>query len=138
MLPRPTLVLLLSVLLVIAPRIVSAQTQAEMNQQSRGDFKAADAQMGEIYEKIIQKFSTGPEANPVFVEKLCQAQRAWLAFRDAHVASIYPDAGSFTAGPMCVDLVRAQLTRSRIVQLRPWLDGIGPGDVCAGTRPSQP
>ena len=85
--------------------------------------------MGVTYQKIIKRFSEGPDANPAFIEKLRKAQRAWLAFRDAHVESIFPEGENFSARPMCVLILRNELTQARSAQLSQWVVGIEEGDL---------
>ena len=56
------------------------------------ELKRADHEMTVIYQGIIRRYSKEPDANPTLVENLRTAQRAWIAFRDAHIQTIYPDA----------------------------------------------
>ena len=114
-----------------------AQTQAEMNEWAIAELKRADHEMTVIYQGIIRRYSKEPDVNPTLVENLRKAQRAWIAFRDAHIQTIYPDGNRFSARPMCAAMIRTELTKARILQLRDWLDGVAEGDVCAGTRPAK-
>lgn len=97
------------------------------------DYKQADSELNAAYQKVLTQRS----GDKVFVASLKKAQRAWLAFRDAHIASIYPAAdkageyGSMYGSCKCVTL--AELTRQRTTQLQQWLSGME-GDVCAGSR----
>ena len=116
----------------------NAQTQAEMNKGAIAEMEHADHIMTVIYQEIIQRYSKEPYVNQTLVENLRKAQRAWIAFRDAHIKAIYPDEKRFSARPMCAAIVRTELTKARTVQLREWLDESEEGDVCAGTRPRKP
>ncbi len=90
-----------------------------------------------LCQKIVERYSKGSEANPVFVQKFEKSQSAWISYRDAHLDAIFPyttpnEYGS--AQPMCAATIKTELTRSRITQLRQWLEGIEEGDVCLGSR----
>ena len=113
------------------------QTQSEMNQAAILDLKSTEDELTRVYQKVIQRYAKGSEADLALVDKLRKAQRAWIKFRDAHIEAIFPSEGSrhFSARPMCAAMLQAGLTDARIKQLREWLDGLEEGDVCAGTRP---
>lgn len=114
------------------------ETQTEMNLDSIAQFKKAEDEMTDLYQRIIQRYSKAPETNPALVDKLRKAQRAWIAFRDAHMEAVFPSDGvHFSARPMCAAGLQAELTRTRIEQLKEWWEGIDEGDVCAGTRPNR-
>jgi uncharacterized protein YecT (DUF1311 family) len=54
-------------------------TQQEMEACARDDFNEADKELNQIYQALL-----GKEADdPLFVSKLRDAQRAWLAFLNA-------------------------------------------------------
>ena len=116
----------------------TATTQLEINQCASSHLKAADDELNRVYQAILNKYKDDRE----FLEKLRNAQRAWLAFRDAELAAKFPleekqhHYGSVY--PMCANLFLAQWTRERVKQLREWLDGTEEGDVCAGSVQSQP
>jgi Lysozyme inhibitor LprI len=98
-----------------------AQTQSQMTEQACGGFKKADK-----------------AADAVFVKAFREAQRAWIAFRDAHLKSIYPDPfpkeAYGSANPMCQCGELQELTAQRSKQLRKlWIEGGVEGDVCAGS-----
>jgi uncharacterized protein YecT (DUF1311 family) len=75
--------------------------------------------------------------NEVFAARLRAAQRAWLAFRDTHVASLYgvTKDSHGSSQPMCEALALRDLTRERTQQLRAMLDP-EEGDIC-GARPAR-
>ena len=111
----------------------SDQTQFEMNQEACGKYKKADAELNRIYLRVLHDYA----GDKNFIQKIKLAQRAWLAFRDAHLNSIYPDPSPGTYGsvnPMCRCIILEGLTVDRIKTLREWADGIQEGDVCAGSR----
>ena len=110
-----------------------ATTQLESNECAGKEYEKADAELNRVYKAILEKY----KADPLFLEKLRAAQRAWLAYRDAEIAAKYPHAdepryyGSIF--PMCDALYRAQLTQERTRKLREWLDGGEEGDACGGS-----
>lgn len=112
-----------------------AQTQAELTQRACGEFKQADSELNRVYQQILA--AHGGDA--AFITALREAQRAWIAFRDAHVKSIYPDPDPVAYGsvnPMCRCGILEQLTIQRSKQLRElWINGTVEGDVCAGSSP---
>jgi uncharacterized protein YecT (DUF1311 family) len=97
--------------------------------------KAATAEMERIYGLILQRF----EQDGVFVAKFQTAQTAWEQYRDAHLEALYPAQDKRLAyGSVygrCRQTALAALTRQRIEKLRPWLDGVAEGEVCAGSLP---
>ena len=97
--------------------------------------QAATAEMERIYGLILQRF----EQDDLFIAKFQAAQTAWKQYRDAHLEALYPAKDKRLAyGSVygrCRQTALAELTRQRIEQLRPWLDGVAEGDVCAGSLP---
>jgi uncharacterized protein YecT (DUF1311 family) len=90
----------------------NAQNQQEMNRCAADEYKKTDAELNRVYQQLT------PKLEPAHREKLKAAQRAWLAFRDAHCEC---SAFLFNGGAMqpliqytCLD----QTTRERIKQLR--------------------
>ena len=63
-----------------------AQTQAEMNQDACAQYKNADQALNATYKKVLKDYAK----DPLFLAKLKQAQRAWIAFRDGHLAARFP------------------------------------------------
>ncbi len=98
-----------------------AKAQPEMNDCANKEFEAADKEMNEVYAKLVASMKDDPDSLASFKK----AQRAWVAFRDAEVAALYPggpDAGSLT--PMCGSLEMAHLTRQRTAELKRILKGL--------------
>lgn len=112
-----------------------ADTQSEINQCSSQNNQTADEELNSVYQAVLTKHAKDKS----FIENFKQAQRAWLKWRDAEMAAIYPEQkqlgyyGSSFAG--CWSDQLATLTRERTLQLRKWLDGVQEGDVCAGSIP---
>jgi uncharacterized protein YecT (DUF1311 family) len=131
-------VLLLTALLATFPAeadscLQSATTQNELNECAGKALQEAEAEMQQVREQIRKEKVEKPE----FLEQFENAQRAWLAFREAELKALFPlDAGQYgSVFPMCYALSKAALTRQRIEQLREWLKGTEEGDVCYGSLP---
>lgn len=109
------------------------QTQLEINEKACHKYDQADAEMNRVYREILNEY----KGQPIFIEKLKKAQRAWLAFRDAHYESIYPAEDKAreygTIHPMCRCNVLTELTAQRTAVLKKWIQGIPEGDACAGS-----
>jgi uncharacterized protein YecT (DUF1311 family) len=102
------------------------------------DYTRADQKLNAVYREVLRSYAD----DPTFVKRLKAAQRAWLAFRDAELAALYPRAqepgyyGSIY--PACFATAKADLTKRRAEELRRWLDGVAEGDVCAGSVRTKP
>jgi uncharacterized protein YecT (DUF1311 family) len=111
----------------------AAQTQAEMTGDACAQYKKADQALNATYSKVLKDHAKDAQ----FVAKLKQAQRAWIAFRDAHLAARFPKADKQaeygSSYPMCRCAVLAELTAQREKELKLWADGIPEGDVCNGS-----
>ncbi len=109
-----------------------AQTQSEMNEQTGTAFQAADRQLNSVYQRILTDYAD----DEVFLVSLKEAQRCWIAFRDAQLKMKYPDRDPGYYGsiqPVCEATYLTELTRQRTAALEVWLAGAEEGDVCAGT-----
>jgi uncharacterized protein YecT (DUF1311 family) len=109
-----------------------AQTQSELNMDACGKLQKADTELNRTYNEILRVYKDDTE----FIEKLKAAQRAWIAFKDAHLASIYPKSGKGAYGsvkPMCTCEILAEFTGERTKALNKWLTGVEEGETCAGS-----
>jgi uncharacterized protein YecT (DUF1311 family) len=110
-----------------------AQTQADMQDETCGDFKKADAELNKTYKQIMTEY----KADKIFVEKLKKAQKAWLSYRDAHIESVYPvdDKSSYYGSVygMCYCNAKKELTEQRTKMLKQWVDGVEEGNACSGS-----
>lgn len=110
----------------------TATTQLDMNQCAATDAKAADAELNDVYQKLLTKLNSDENAKT----KLQAAQRAWTAFRDARLDELFPaddkqqEYGSIF--PMCYAQVTAAITKERTAQLRRMLDGKDPCNISSG------
>jgi uncharacterized protein YecT (DUF1311 family) len=103
-----------------------------MNQQACEKYKRADSEMNRVYQLIMRDYAEDKN----FIRKMKLAQRAWIAFRDAHLDSMYPDSDPRIYGsinPMCRCMNLHRLTEDRTNSLREWADGVVEGYVCAGS-----
>ena len=100
-------------------------TQVELNACAAEDYAEADAALNAAWRDLTRRLADQPLA----LQRLRAAQRAWLAFRDAEVASLLPVAdgedprlahGSMY--PMLLNGILATLTRERTAQLHARLD----------------
>ena len=111
----------------------SATTQQERNRCASAQLKAVDDELNRVYQAILSRYKDDGE----FLEKLRNAQRAWLTFLNAELEAKFPfeDKQSHYGSvyPMCANHFRAQRMQERIKHLREWLDGTEEGDVCAGS-----
>ena len=113
-----------------------AGSQAGINACAGAEFGAADAELNRTWKEIQARYAD----QPLFLERLVTAQRAWLAFRDAELQAMYPLAPGERANivygssfGMCESGFKAELTRQRTAQLKRWLDGAEEGDICSGS-----
>ena len=115
----------------------TAQTQLEMNECAGSDRGKADDEMNRTYKSLLDEY----RANPKALMAIRKAQRTWIAFRDAHVNSIYPenDPRSIqseygTMFSMCEAMQFTKLTLDRTRQLQELSNGNG---ICGHTPPQR-
>jgi uncharacterized protein YecT (DUF1311 family) len=113
---------------------VAAQTQLEMNERARREFEDADGRLNRLYKQILGEY----RQDAAFARQLRVAQRAWVAFRDAHVKAIFPkpnpSAKYGTVYPLCRFQILTELTNARSEQLEGWAKGVDETDTCSGSR----
>ncbi|WP_165483142.1 lysozyme inhibitor LprI family protein [Legionella genomosp. 1] len=111
-----------------------AETQSEMTEDACQQYKAMDTSLNSIYKRILQ----GYQDDKAFIASFVTAQKKWLAFRDAHLDSLYPnEADNGSVSSMCRCNALYQLTKARVDQLKLWDEGVEEGDVCSGTIKSR-
>src|SRR5258705_9124611 len=127
------LLIVTTLLLLVVTSAVFAQTQAEMNKEACDEYKKADVELNAVYQQVLRE----NKGQTLFLKKMQAAQRAWLVYRDAHLAALYPGAnpqaqyGSVYASCRCFAL--ADTTRKRVDELKLWSTGVPEGDVCTGS-----
>lgn len=125
-------------LLPVSSVIAVAQSQAEMNKTNCDEYAKADAELNMIYQQVLRE----RRSDVLFTRKMRAAQRAWVAYRNAHLAALYPAANSQSeygsVYPMCRCTALTEATSKRADELRRWAAGSAEeGDVCAGSRRAQ-
>lgn len=111
---------------------VLAETQLELNQEACNQLQKADDSLNKVYNQILANYKN----DAVFIHQFVTAQKKWIEFRDAYVASMYVPQYKDTYGsvfPMCQCYFIEKVTTDRTRQLQIWLDGVGEGDVCTGS-----
>jgi len=98
--------------------IDKAQTQLAMHMCASDEAKRADTELNDVYRKLQSAASKQPNA----VAKITAAERAWIAYRDAYIETMWPAddkqreyGSSFTTE---ANLLRAKLTRRQIEALK--------------------
>ena len=109
-----------------------AETQYELNKAACDQLKQADNDLNKVYQQVL----SGYKNDKVFINQFITAQKKWIEFRDAYVASMYipqyrDNYGSIM--PMCQCYFIEKITTDRTKQLRVWLDGVTEGDACIGS-----
>jgi uncharacterized protein YecT (DUF1311 family) len=118
----------LATLILAAPLLVgaaraddcaNAQDQATMNECAGKAFDAADAKLNDAYKQIEGRLKDDAASKKLLVD----AQRAWVAFRDAECnfqGGPRAEAGSMY--PMVVASCQAALTNGRLKDLQGYLN----------------
>ena len=110
-----------------------ARSQYDLYSCAEQDYQDADAELNRVYQMIQQVYKD----DPLFLEKLKIAQRAWIKFRDAAFDMKYPhNDDHFYYGsvfPMCSASYLTKITETRIKQLKIWLKGVPEGEMCGGS-----
>ena len=107
--------------------------QAQMNDCAQRKAKQADALLRATYQKLLISL----KGNRTATAKVVQAQRAWVAFRDAEMAAEWPVSAGEDAQvlygsvhPFCYAEMLEALTMDRVKTLRARMVH-DEGDVCA-------
>jgi uncharacterized protein YecT (DUF1311 family) len=118
--------MILLTLLLFAPaqelRCEDPTTQSDMTRCEVRRFEAADRDMNRQWKLTLAAMrnadrSPGDDGRPSYADQLLKAQRAWLAYRDAHCDSDGYRMRGGSAEPMLVAPCRADLTEGRTKQL---------------------
>ena len=106
----------------------AAVTQQEMNWCAAQDANKAETEMNRALDALLNKY----RKDAVFVQRVKQAQHAWLQFRDAELAAQFatapgesPQMRYGSMYPLCYSNVKAALTRHRTEQLEDLLKSGG-------------
>ena len=129
---RPISAFAILTVFVFCSTAVTPQSQPGMSRDACEEYTKSYAGMNKVYNRILAEY----KGDPLFIERLKKAQRAWLAFRHAHLESIYPDPDPTAYGSVntvCQCRILEELTTRRTKELQRWIDGTKEGDVCAGS-----
>ena len=107
-------------------------TQSAMNECAAKEAKSADQRLNAVYRAMLSKL----KSNKVATQKLIAAQRAWIAFRDADLAAMWPVGSGENANqlygsvhPFCYYLALTEITEQRTKELQQRSVHLE-GDVC--------
>jgi uncharacterized protein YecT (DUF1311 family) len=114
-------------------------TQGEMNDCAAGEAKRADDALNVTYRDLLSKIRKDKTAT----ERVIAAEKAWIAYRDAELAAIWPvpqgENPQLLYGsvhPLCYYDELATMTRERVKTLKE-LMRYDEGDVCgSGLAPA--
>ena len=109
----------------------AAQTQAELNAQARKDFAKADVDLNKAYKEVVAKLPPNEK------EKLRDAQRAWVASRDAKGADAVKEAPGDIA-PSIRYGAMTLFTRKRIAELNAMIGKESPPEPSPTPLPKAP
>lgn len=116
--------MLLALLLVAGqePQCDNPITQSDMTRCEIRRFEGADRAMNRQWKVTLAEMRTADrspsgDGRPGYADQLLAAQRAWLAYRDAHCRSDGYRMRGGSAEPMLVAGCRAELTEARTKQL---------------------
>ncbi len=112
-----------------------AKTQGEMNACASEEAARVDAQLNDVYRKLLSQAASQQEA----VAKIKAAEKAWIAYRDAYVDAMYPakdkQAEYGSIYPMEADLLRAKLTERQVTALKELLQQYSGESIQGPARP---
>ncbi|MCW5889865.1 MAG: DUF1311 domain-containing protein [bacterium] len=123
---------LLLALVPLLPAPALAEAEDEATAQACKLAKATDILLNRVYEDALARAAK----DAALSERIKAAQRAWVAFRDAQIALLYPagDPARGSVAPMCTCRTQQELTNERAKQLSRLIAG-EEGDVCTWERP---
>ncbi|RYF57184.1 MAG: DUF1311 domain-containing protein [Comamonadaceae bacterium] len=98
--------------------LAKAQTQTQINACAAGDLKQADDWLNQHYRQMQQRLKDDPEVRKLLLD----AQRKWLAFRDAECALQAMRSRDGSSHPFNVNSCLADLTQARAAALQKHLD----------------
>ena len=90
----------------------NAQSQAEMTQCAGKEYKAADAELNQVYQKLVAMLDDDEKA------QLKTAQTAWLKYRDSNCEFVADQFKGGTMRPMVYAFCLADVTKNRTTELR--------------------
>jgi uncharacterized protein YecT (DUF1311 family) len=99
--------------------------QSDRNWCAELEYREADAELNRVYQKVL---GVGDDE---FKRLMREAQRAWLKYRDAHLASVYPTGYHYAAmRPLCERATLTKMVKDRTIELRRFLPDYDDEDIC--------
>jgi len=98
----------------------SASTQRDMNLCFGQQYSKTDALLNTVYRDQIKRLSTGPSPDQKqneSIERLKQAQRAWITYRDLHCSIARDQYEGGSMAPMVWSMCMETVTQHRIEEL---------------------
>lgn len=111
------LVPLLLAPLAQADECANATTQADMNQCAGRQNQAADKELNTLYQQISQRLKERPQSQ----KQLINAQRAWVAFRDAECTFSASAVQGGSVYPLIYSNCTTDLTKARVQTFKTYL-----------------
>jgi len=97
----------------------NATTQVDMNMCANEGYERVDKALNALYSKLKQSL----KEDAASTEKLTEAQRAWIAFRDKECAFVGAGYEGGSLQPYVVTACKTELTEFRNEQLGRHIDG---------------
>tara|TARA_R110002072_G_scaffold86774_6_gene195810 strand:+ start:10515 stop:10952 length:438 start_codon:yes stop_codon:yes gene_type:complete len=121
------------------PDCAEPLTQTAMNICAAQDFQRADAELNQVWREVralAKSADAEPhdDGQPGYWPTLLEAQRAWLAYRDAHCRLVGYNARGGSLQPLLTANCRAELTRARTQSMRALLTNQVSGEPKTGTE----
>jgi uncharacterized protein YecT (DUF1311 family) len=105
-----------------------------MNQCAAKKAKKADNRLDATYRELLSKI----KEDKVATDRIVAAERAWIAFRNAELAAMWPTASGENPNlkygsvhPFCYLLAYTEMTAKRTSELRDRMTQHPEGDVCS-------
>jgi uncharacterized protein YecT (DUF1311 family) len=105
-------------------------TQHELNMCAAEEFKRADAELNQAYQRLLK----AAEGDKLAITKIKWAEKTWIVYRDAYVEAMFPAEDKRKYGsmyPMQVNSVKASLTRTQTAALKELLRSYGADPAAA-------
>lgn len=95
----------------------AAKDQRSLDECAGQQFAAADKQLNDDFREIQKRLGEGADSRKKFIE----AQRAWIAFRDAECAFQTSGVAEGSLYPMALAQCKTSLTTDRVKQFKAYL-----------------
>lgn len=113
----------------------SGQSIQDVKLRVRNNYESAVKSLDAVTNQIV-KASADDSA---FVSALLQSHKSWEILVDSKVSMKYPygPGGYGSSYGLCYYGFKTELVNRRIAELRPWIEGMEEGDICAGSVPNK-